>query len=299
MRQNTVESAIPAIWWLRHAHREMLEWRLIRVSLGVLAASMLIFTAFGPLGIEDRLSPFERLAFAAFCGILCWPVCHAMSAAILHLGRSLSPLRILFACLAGMLFMALPCTAVVLVAFDLFEVRGDIDFTLPEVYLNVAVAVLACRGVVHYLACQRAKAAFAARRGSSPVAPDGKTAAARSPAAPPRPLHDSRKALFERLPEMLGRDIVYVSVSGHYINVVTTEGSCLILMRLADAVAALGELGLQVHRSYWVAHRHITGAQRVDGRLLLRLTGGHELPVSRTHRVAVSAAVSKAKDRRA
>ena len=102
--------------------------------------------------------------------------------------------------------------------------------------------------------------------------------------------------LLDRLPEMLGRDIVYITVSGHYIKVVTTEGCCLILMRLQDAIAALGEMGMQVHRSYWVAHRHIVGVQRRDGRMILRLTGAHEVPVSRTHMVAVNAAVRKTKD---
>lgn len=299
MRQTTGENAISGIGWLRYAHREMLEWRLIRVSLGVLAASSLVFMVFGPLGIEDRLSSFERLALAVFCGILCWPVCHATSAAVLSVGRSLAPIQILLACVAGTLFVALPCTAVVLVAFDLLRLRGDVEFNLAEVYLNVAVAALAYRGAVLYVACQRAKAALAADRNSTPAAPDRAAAAAGAPAAPPPTADDLREALFGRVPEMLGRDIVYVSVSGHYINVVTTEGSCLILMRLADAVAALGDSGMQVHRSYWVAHRHILGVQQLDGRMMLRLTGGHQLPVSRAHRLAVNATLCKAKDQRA
>ena len=63
-------------------------------------------------------------------------------------------------------------------------------------------------------------------------------------------------------------------------------GSTLVLMRFADAVAELdGAGGLQVHRSYWVARRHVEGAARRDGRTTLRLTGGHEVPVSRTYMV--------------
>ena len=93
----------------------------------------------------------------------------------------------------------------------------------------------------------------------------------------------------ERLPAKLGRDVIYLNVSGHYVNAVTTEGSGVILMRFADAVAELGDVGIQVHRSYWVAHRHITGIFRRDERTMVRVTGGHELPVSRTHLSAVGA----------
>ena len=53
--------------------------------------------------------------------------------------------------------------------------------------------------------------------------------------------------------------MVYANVSGHYLQVVTTAGTCLVLMRLSDAVLALGDAGMQVHRSYWVSHRHIDG----------------------------------------
>lgn len=35
---------------------------------------------------------------------------------------------------------------------------------------------------------------------------------------------------------------------GHYLTAYTTSGSCSILMRFADAVADLGELGMRVHR---------------------------------------------------
>ena len=95
---------------------------------------------------------------------------------------------------------------------------------------------------------------------------------------------------------MVGRDVVFLNVCGHYINVVTTAGSCLVLMRFADAMAALGNSGLQVHRSYWVAHRHVIGILRRDERTLVRVTGPHEIPVSRTHLAAVRAALPPAEE---
>ena len=66
-------------------------------------------------------------------------------------------------------------------------------------------------------------------------------------------------------------------------------------MRFADAVATLGGLGIQVHRCYWVAHRHVIGTLGRDDRMLVRVTGRHELPVSRTHLANVRAAVSTRK----
>ena len=142
MRRKTGESAISGIRCLRHAHREFLEWWLIRVSLGILAASLLIFAVLGPLGIGEKLGFFQRLSFVAFCGVLCWPVCHALSAFTLHVARSLAPVQILFACIAGTLFAALPCTAVVLMAFGLFQL-GDIDPSMSEAYVNTVAAALA------------------------------------------------------------------------------------------------------------------------------------------------------------
>ena len=95
------------------------------------------------------------------------------------------------------------------------------------------------------------------------------------------------KQLMARLPAQLGEDIMYLHVSGHYLEVVTTSGSAVILMRLADAVAELHDRGMQVHRSYWVAYRHIVRLYRRDHRMLLCLPGDREIPVSRPHLRAV------------
>ena len=90
------------------------------------------------------------------------------------------------------------------------------------------------------------------------------------------------------LPPELGRDLVYLRMADHYVEAFTTSGSTLVLMRFADAVAALeGAGGLRVHRSYWVAKKHVTGTARRNARTTLRLTGGHEAPVSRGYLPAV------------
>lgn len=104
---------------------------------------------------------------------------------------------------------------------------------------------------------------------------------------------------FKRLSPQVGRDIVYLRVSGHYVEVTASGGSDVILMRLADAVDALGGLGMQVHRSYWASFDHMKRLVRREGRMLLRLTDGREVPVSRPYLKAVRAALpSKPADSR-
>ena len=95
------------------------------------------------------------------------------------------------------------------------------------------------------------------------------------------------KRLLEGLPDTVGQDVVYMHVSGHYLEVVTTAGSVVVLMRLADAVDAFADRGMQVHRSYWVAHHHIRELVRRDHRMVLCLADGSEIPVSRPFLPAV------------
>ena len=113
--------------------------------------------------------------------------------------------------------------------------------------------------------------------GTPPVGagPVGEARAADSAEPPPA-------SFLDRLPAHLGREVVYLKVSGHYLEVVTTHGSGVILQRLMDAVRELGSSGMQIHRSYWVAHHHIRYVVRRDRRTLLHLTGDYEVPVSRT-----------------
>ena len=98
---------------------------------------------------------------------------------------------------------------------------------------------------------------------------------------------------FKRLSPAVGRDIVYLRVSGHYVEVTASGGSDVILMRLADAVDALGGLGMRIHRSYWASYHHMQRLVRREGRMLLCLTGGREIPVSRPYLKAVRAVVPR------
>ena len=89
----------------------------------------------------------------------------------------------------------------------------------------------------------------------------------------------------ERLPlKLRGAEVWAVEAEDHYLRLHTSKGQDLILMRLADAVSELdGIEGTQVHRSWWVARDAIADAKRGDGRAVLTLKDGSEVPVSRTY----------------
>ncbi len=99
--------------------------------------------------------------------------------------------------------------------------------------------------------------------------------------APPRP----SPALIDKLPVRLRQAaILSMSAEDHYLRVRTEAGEALILMRLSDAAAACAALdGARTHRSWWVARAAVADARKADGRGVLILTDGSEVPVSRSY----------------
>lgn len=104
--------------------------------------------------------------------------------------------------------------------------------------------------------------------------------------APDSESSDPLAQFMERLPvKYRSAELHAISSEDHYLRVHTSLGEEMILMRLADAVRELaGADGLQVHRSWWVAKQGIQDEKRMDGRSLLILPSGTEVPVSRSYR---------------
>lgn len=93
----------------------------------------------------------------------------------------------------------------------------------------------------------------------------------------------STDQFFNRLPKKLGRDIISLNAQDHYVEVKTTLGSELILMRMSDAISELTNLeGFQTHRSWWVASKHILDTQLNGGKKHLTLSNETIVPVSRS-----------------
>ncbi len=88
-------------------------------------------------------------------------------------------------------------------------------------------------------------------------------------------------------PEVRG-DVLSLQAQDHYIEVTTTRGNELILMRLGDATQELTGLdGRRVHRSWWVAKAAISALRSEKDRLWIDLKDGRSVPVSRANEKAV------------
>jgi DNA-binding LytR/AlgR family response regulator len=74
--------------------------------------------------------------------------------------------------------------------------------------------------------------------------------------------------------------------------VVTTKGRSLILFPISRAIQAAERFdGMRIHRSHWVAFRHVTALSKDDSGLFACLSSGEKLPVSRSSQQAVRAAL--------
>lgn len=106
---------------------------------------------------------------------------------------------------------------------------------------------------------------------------------------PPRP--DPVAALMERLPlEHRGR-LIRIEAQDHYLSVVTSAGTAMILMRMGDAESILaGVDGIRVHRSHWVMQTEVSRHFRHEGRDLLEMSDGSTVPISRGARSLVQRA---------
>lgn len=101
-------------------------------------------------------------------------------------------------------------------------------------------------------------------------------------------------AFYQRLPKSLGTDVISLQAQDHYVDVKTTLGSELILIRLSDAIQELGEdHGVQTHRSWWVMTKHVVDQKRVEGKPHLLLSDGSLVPISRTYSANVKTALAK------
>lgn len=110
------------------------------------------------------------------------------------------------------------------------------------------------------------------------------------PAADPAPGPDL-PALLDRMPLDKRGPLISLSVQDHYVDIVTTRGREMLLLRLSDAIRETQPTpGLQVHRSHWVALDQVSSARRDGARAVLTMSDGRDIPVSRSHVAAVKEA---------
>ncbi len=94
----------------------------------------------------------------------------------------------------------------------------------------------------------------------------------------------TRPPLMDRLPPQF-RDATLFALKSedHYVRVFTDKGSHLLLMRLSDAEdLAQPTPGAKPHRSWWVTEAGVATITRQDGKPLIRLKSGEDVPISRS-----------------
>lgn len=83
-------------------------------------------------------------------------------------------------------------------------------------------------------------------------------------------------------------DVLALNAEEHYVCIHTEESTELVHYRFGDAVREMPpELGLQVHRSWWVADDAVRSATRGARRWQLQLSTGVSVPVSDSYVTAV------------
>ena len=257
-------------------YRELLGARSLGGQGAALACCIALFAFIGPFGTYDSIGPLDRVGYWAVTMGANWLVCGGAIVLSLHIARAGSSQRRMLAIALAALVAAVPGAGVVFTAEALFRPGYADAGALPTIYLSVAVLMLVIGSLI-----------VAVRGDQRLGSEDGEKVAAADDDA----TADPAARFLGRLPPELGRDLVYLKMADHYVEAFTTAGSTLVLMRFVDAVAELeGADGLRVHRSYWVARTHVTGAARRRGRTTLLLTGGHEAPVSRGYLGDVRAA---------
>lgn len=92
------------------------------------------------------------------------------------------------------------------------------------------------------------------------------------------------------VPEEKQGELLFLKSELHYLQVVTERGTTLILYNLSDAILQIpAEVGMSIHRSYWVSFNAIKQLTRKGRQGTLHLKDGQTLPVSRNRLKDVSA----------
>jgi DNA-binding LytR/AlgR family response regulator len=238
-------------------------------------AVVLLFAVTGPYGSAERLAFLPRFAYWLLLHAGAW-FCALTFSVIADVGLSSRLDSMFLRMLAGSLLATLPIGLVIgALEWSWFGMPLSWAGYLRGLPTILPLSAIFC--VISYLAIS----------GTDPASP--RPASRTGPTADAAPVAgDAGIPLLDRLTvENRGR-LLHISVEDHYSRIRTSRGSELILLRFSDALRETGTAdGLQVHRSHWVARDFVEGFLSANGKLVLRLKDGGEIPVSRTYADAV------------
>ncbi len=244
--------------------------------LAMFFATMLLGVS-GPFGTFQSFNVGQRFAYWACTVVACYLIGQGSATFFIEILRPQVAQKWPRVIVAGLL-ASLPVTAAVLlingIAYQHIAWAESLSIWLYVTIITLIV-VVALVTIDELMA--------GARASGEPDAVAGTPVASPRPAAPP--------AILERVPLPQRGRLLALIVEDHYVDIVTDKGKTLVLMRLADAIReAAGIDGLQVHRSHWVATGAVLKSHRAGGKLVLELSNGMRLPVSRGYLAGVRAA---------
>ncbi len=230
-------------------------------TLGILAVAAVVLGLAGPFGSFETMAVLPRLAYWAATVVVTYAAGFFVSALADRLVTGKRPfwLRLPAMVVPTSIVVTLVVTLFNAIAFGAEQVGVGAFLLLSGQCLAVSSAVVA---VMLLLETKDGSVAQAAAEAPAPV--------------------------LERVPLAQRGRLLALVVEDHYVDIVTDRGKTLVLMRLADAVRETGGVaGLQIHRSHWVARDAVVKAHRAEGKLLLELSNGMRLPVSRGYMAGV------------
>lgn len=273
-------------WHLRMGYLEILRGTFkslfSKMTITIWAICSMGAVLAGPFGTYSSMSLSARLFY--------WPAVVTTSIFLGYLGHAIARMILkeenesIYGQLLGAGFGALLVTSDVWVLTKLFAPFGS---TLPSystlmgyvgfVFFAVLVSRFGMRGVLQSAGIDRS---------TIDAQEFGAAQLSEAPNDIPQP-----PRLVRRLPAKFEGQILRLTADNHFVEVVSECGSTSLRMRLRDAVSEMdGVEGSLVHRSHWVAHEGIQSVEKVRGKLVIRLSNGDEVPVSRSYRASLEAA---------
>ncbi|MFN7784398.1 MAG: LytTR family DNA-binding domain-containing protein [Lysobacterales bacterium] len=95
------------------------------------------------------------------------------------------------------------------------------------------------------------------------------------------------KPLLARVPRSIGVNLLMAQSDLHYLHLRTTLGTATLLGTISELETEMGDRGLRVHRSYWVAVDHVRRVRRTASGWHCVLSDQTKVPVSRRRLAAV------------
>ena len=102
----------------------------------------------------------------------------------------------------------------------------------------------------------------------------------------PRPNQAPTGVLQEIRKSGMHERVEYLKAEGNYIDVIGATSHKLLAYRFARAVEELGPVGIQVHRSYWVAYDAVSHVARSGKNTVVILKSQRTVPVSNRYLLA-------------